>query len=44
MTSGGKSCDGDAERRAKFMKDDTVGKVDYNTAIVFADIVDPEGM
>ena len=26
--------DGDAERRAKFMKDDMVGKVDDNTAIV----------
>ena len=36
--------DGDAETRAKFMKDDMVGKVDDNTALVFADIFDPEGM
>ena len=36
--------DGDAERSAKFMKDDMVGKVDDNTAIVFADIFDSEGM
>ena len=36
--------DGDAERRAKFMRDDMVGKVDDNTAIIFADIFDPEGM
>jgi len=36
--------DGDAENRAKFMRDALVGKVDENTAIVTADIFDPEGM
>jgi len=36
--------DGNAEMRAKFMRDAFVGKVDENTAIVTADIFDPEGM
>ena len=36
--------DGNAEIRAKFMRDALVGKVDENTAIVTADIFDPEGM
>ena len=36
--------DGDAEIRSKFMRDDLVGKVDENTAVVTADIFDPEGM
>ena len=36
--------DGDAENRAKFAMDTLVGKVDENTAIVTADIFDPEGM
>jgi hypothetical protein len=36
--------DGDAEKRAKFMGDALVGKVDENTAVVTADIFDPEGM
>ena len=36
--------DGDAENRAKFMRDALVGKVDENTALVTADIFDPEGM
>jgi len=36
--------DGDAENRAKFMRDALVGKVDENTAVVTADIFDPEGM
>ena len=36
--------DGDAEKRAKFMRDALVAKVDENTAIVTADIFDPEGM
>ena len=36
--------DGDAEKRAKFMKDALVGKVDENTAVVTADIFNPEGM
>ena len=35
--------DGDAEMRSKFMRDALVGKVDENTAIVTADIFDPEG-
>ena len=39
-----KNFDGDAENRAKFMKDALVGKVDENTAVVTADIFDPEGM
>ena len=30
--------------RAKFARDTLVGKVDENTAIVTADIFDPEGM
>jgi len=34
----------DAENRAKFMRDALVGKVDENTAVVTADIFDPEGM
>ena len=36
--------DGDAENRAKLARDTLVGKVDENTAIVTADIFDPEGM
>ena len=36
--------DGDAEKRTKFMRDALVGKVDENTAVVTADIFDPEGM
>ena len=36
--------DGNAKMRAKFMRDAFVGKVDENTAIVTADIFDPEGM
>ena len=36
--------DGDAEKRVKFMRDALVGKVDENTAVVTADIFDPEGM
>ena len=36
--------DGDAEKRAKFMRDALVGKVDENTAVVTGDIFDPEGM
>ena len=36
--------DGDAENRTKFMRDALVGKVDENTAVVTADIFDPEGM
>mgnify|MGYP000330161031 FL=1 len=36
--------DGDAENRAKSMIDALVGKVDENTAVVTADIFDPEGM
>ena len=36
--------DGDAEKRAKFMRDVQVGKVDENTAVVTADVFDPEGM
>ena len=36
--------DGNAEMRAKFMRDALVGKVDENTAVVTADIFDPEGM
>ena len=39
-----KNFDGDAENRAKFMRDALVGKVDENTAVVTADIFDPEGM
>ena len=36
--------DGDAENRAKFMRDALVGKVDESTAVVTGDIFDPEGM
>ena len=36
--------DGNAEMRSKFMRDALVGKVDENTAVVTADIFDPEGM
>ena len=36
--------DGEADNRAKFMRDALVGKVDENTAVVTADIFDPEGM
>ena len=36
--------DGDAENRAKFIRDALVGKVDENTAVVTADIFDSEGM
>ena len=36
--------DEDAEKQEKFMKDTLVGKIDENTAIVTADIFDPEGM
>ena len=35
---------GNAEMRSKFMRDALVGKVDENTAVVTADIFDPEGM
>ena len=36
--------DGNAEMRSKFMRDALVGKVDENTAVVTADIFDPEGI
>ena len=36
--------DGDAEKRAKFMRDALVGKVDEITAVVTVDIFDSEGM
>ncbi len=36
--------DEDAEEQEKFMKDTLVGKIDENTAVVTADIFDPEGM
>ena len=36
--------DDDAENRSKFARDNLVGKVYENTAIVTADIFDPEGM
>ena len=36
--------DGNAEMRSKFMRDALVGKVDENTAVVTADVFDPEGM
>ena len=36
--------DEDAEKQEKFMKDTLVGKIDENTAVVPADIFDPEGM
>ena len=44
FSEGKKLFDGDAENRAKFMRDALVGKVDENTAVVTADIFDPEGM
>tara|TARA_B100001121_G_C18251325_1_gene417377 strand:+ start:279 stop:539 length:261 start_codon:yes stop_codon:yes gene_type:complete len=34
--------DGDLELRKQFMKDDMVGKVDENTALIKATIIDPE--
>ena len=36
--------DGDSEKQAKFMRDVLVGKVDENTAVVTADVFDPEEM
>ena len=36
--------DGDLELRRQFMKDDIVGKVDENTAMIKATITDPEKM
>ena len=36
--------DEDSEKQEKFMKDTLVGKIDENTAVVTADIFDPEGM
>ena len=36
--------DGDLELRKTFMKDDLVGKVDENTAMIKATITDPEKM
>ena len=36
--------DEDAEKQEKFMKDTLVGKIDENTAVVTADVFDPEGM
>ena len=36
--------DGDAEKQAKFMRNALVGKVDENTAVVTADVFDPEEM
>ena len=36
--------DGDAEKQANFMRNALVGKVDENTAVVTADVFDPEGM
>ncbi len=36
--------DGDLELRKQFMKDDIVGKVDENTAMIKATITDPEKM
>jgi len=36
--------DNDVEKQAKFMKETLVGQVDENTAVVTADIFDPEGM
>ncbi len=36
--------DGDAEKQAKFIRNTLVGKVDENTAVVTADVFDPEGM
>ena len=35
---------GDAALRAKFMKDDIVGKVDDHTAMIKATVTDPDGM
>ena len=36
--------DGDLKLRKQFMKDDIVGKVDENTAMIKATITDPEKM
>ena len=36
--------DEDAEKQAKFMKDTLVGQVDEKTAVITADVFDPEGM
>ena len=36
--------DGDLELRKQFMKDDIVGKVDENTAMIKATITNPEKM
>ena len=36
--------DGDLELRQQFMKDDLVGKVNENTAMIKATIIDPEKM
>ncbi|MDB2387972.1 hypothetical protein N9W47_01810 [Alphaproteobacteria bacterium] len=36
--------DGDLELRKQFMKDDLVGKVNENTAMIKATIIDPEKM
>ena len=36
--------DGDLELRHQFMKDDLVGKVNENTAMIKATIIDPEKM
>ena len=36
--------DGDLELRKQFMKDDLVGKVNENTAMIKATITDPEKM
>ena len=36
--------DGDLELRQQFMKDDLVGKVNKNTAMIKATIIDPEKM
>ena len=36
--------DGDADKQVKFMRNALVGKVDENTAVVTADVFDPEGM
>ena len=38
------SYDGDLELRKQFMKDDLVGKVNENTAMIKATITDPEKM
>ena len=36
--------DGDIQLRKQFMKDDIIGKVDENTAMIKATITDPEQM